>query len=89
MTTKNVAVTKGCVTVVFEKVRALLANQLGFDEDLIVETTDLAEELGADSLDLVELMMSVEEEFSLTIEEEDVAAFRTVADVVKYIEDRI
>ena len=54
---------------VFEKIRSLLAEQLGFDEELITEATSF-EDLGADSLDLVELMMSLEEEFSISADEE-------------------
>lgn len=70
-----------------EKVRAILAAQLDVDEDKITADTNIAEELGADSLDLVELMMSVEEEFDITIEEDKVQSFKTVADVANYIDD--
>lgn len=73
---------------VFEKVRSLLADQLGFDEDSITETTSF-EDLGADSLDLVELMMSLEEEFSISAAEEELTGIKTVGDVVKLIEDNI
>ncbi|MDR0324499.1 MAG: acyl carrier protein [Oscillospiraceae bacterium] len=72
-----------------EKVRAILAAQLDIDADKITDTTDIAEDLGADSLDVVELMMSVEEEFEITIDEEAVKAFRTVADVAGYIDDNV
>lgn len=74
---------------VLEKVIALLAEQLGFDAELINENTDILEDLGADSLDLVELMMSVEEEFSLTVEDEEIKELKTVGDVIRFIEDRI
>lgn len=70
-----------------EKVRSILAAQLDVDEDKITADTNIAEELGADSLDLVELMMSVEEEFDVTIEEDKVQGFKTVADVANYIDD--
>ncbi len=73
---------------VFEKVRSLLADQLGFDEDAITEATTF-EDLGADSLDLVELMMSLEEEFSISAAEEELTGIKTVGDVVKLIEDNI
>ncbi len=73
---------------VFEKVRSLLADQLGFDADSITETTSF-EDLGADSLDLVELMMSLEEEFSISAAEEELTGIKTVGDVVKLIEDNI
>lgn len=73
---------------VFEKVRSLLADQLGFDADTITEATTF-EDLGADSLDLVELMMSLEEEFSISAAEEELTGIKTVGDVVKLIEDNI
>ncbi|MDR0293072.1 MAG: acyl carrier protein [Oscillospiraceae bacterium] len=72
-----------------EKVRAILATQLDIDAEKITDTTNIAEDLGADSLDVVELMMSVEEEFEITIDEEAVKAFRTVADVAGYIDEHI
>lgn len=74
---------------ILEKVIAMLADQLGFDEDAINENTDIAEELGADSLDLVELMMSAEEEFGIAVVDDDLAKLRTVADIVKYIENNM
>ena len=72
-----------------EKVRTILAAQLDIDAEKITETTDIADDLGADSLDVVELMMSVEEEFELTIDEEAVKNFRTVADVASYIDENV
>jgi len=72
-----------------EKVRAILAAQLDIDAEKITNTTDISEDLGADSLDVVELMMSVEEEFEITIDEEAVKEFRTVADVAGYIDEHI
>lgn len=74
---------------ILDKVISMLADQLGFDEDAISENTDIAEELGADSLDLVELMMSAEEEFGITVVDDDLAKLRTVADIVKYIENNM
>ncbi|MCL2082355.1 MAG: acyl carrier protein [Oscillospiraceae bacterium] len=71
-----------------EKIRAILAQQLDVDEERIKETTDIAEELGADSLDVVELMMAVEEEFSLSIDEGAAKTFKTIGDVAKYIEEK-
>jgi acyl carrier protein len=72
-----------------EKVREILAAQLDIDADKITSTTDIAEDLGADSLDVVELMMSVEEEFEITIDEDAVRGFRTIADVAGYIDDNL
>jgi acyl carrier protein len=72
-----------------EKVRTILAAQLDIDAEKITDTTNIADDLGADSLDVVELMMSVEEEFELTIDEEAVKTFRTVADVASYIDENV
>lgn len=71
---------------VFEKVRAILAEQLDIDIEKITEDTDIVGELGADSLDVVELMMSLEQEFDLLITDEKISEFRTVGDVAGYIE---
>jgi acyl carrier protein len=72
-----------------EKIRDILAAQLDIDAEKITDTTDISEDLGADSLDVVELMMSVEEEFELTIDEDAVRGFRTVADVALYIDENV
>lgn len=74
---------------VFDRVREMISQQLDIDIDRISESTDIADDLGADSLDLVELMMMAEEEFLLTIDEEAIKNFHTVGDVVKYIEESI
>lgn len=74
---------------VFEQIKALLAEHLGCDEDRITENTVILEDLEADSLDLVEFMMSLEEEYSIEVEDEDLERIKTVGDVVKYIEERI
>ena len=70
-----------------EKVRAILAAQLDIEEEKILITTDIAEELGADSLDVVELMMEVEGEFGITIDEEAAKTFKTITDVARYIDE--
>lgn len=70
-----------------DKVRELLAAQLDIDEDKITASTNIAEDLDADSLDIIELMMSVEEEFGVVIEEDEIAQFKTIADVARYIDD--
>ena len=71
---------------IYEKVCQILSFQLGIDEDKISATSDIFEDLGADSLDVVELLMSLEDEFGLTIEDDQVQDFHTVGDVVSYIE---
>lgn len=68
-----------------EKLRGIIADQLGIDEATVTEDTTL-EDLGADSLALVELVMSVEEEFEIEIQDEDMEKFKTVGDVLDYIE---
>ena len=71
---------------VFEKVRKALASQLECEETDITEDTNIMEDLGADSLDIVELMMSLEEEFGLVITDESVHKFKTVGEVTRFIE---
>jgi len=70
------------------KVREILAEQLDIDIDTITEDTDIAEDLGADSLDVVELMITIEEEYGITVDEEQVRGFKTVGDVATYIDTR-
>jgi len=74
---------------VLDKIKSILSSQFGIDEDQITENTDVVNDLGADSLDVVEMMMSVEDEFGLMIEDEEIAEMRTVGDVVNYIENHI
>ena len=70
-----------------EKLTTIIADQLGIDENIVSEDTTL-EDLGADSLALVELVMSVEEEFDIQIEDEQMENFKTVGDVLDYIESK-
>jgi len=77
---------EGGVCVVFDKIVKLLAEQLGIDESTISMDTNITEDLGADSLDVVELLMASEEEFGITISDEDAIGFKTVGDVVSHIE---
>lgn len=71
---------------VFEKVRALLAAQLEIDEDRITMDTNIADDLGADSLDVVELVMSIEDNFGIVITDENAANLVTVRQVVEFLE---
>lgn len=71
----------------FEQIRDILAKQFQIDADKITMTTDIAEDLGADSLDVVEMLMTIEEEFGVTVPDDDVMAFKTVGDVVAYLEN--
>lgn len=74
---------------VFEKVSNILANQFDIDESEITMETNFIEELNADSLDYVDLIMSLEDEFSLEFSEDDADKFKTVGDVVKHIEESL
>lgn len=71
---------------VFEKIRAILANQLDADEDAITMDTDIAADLNADSLDVVELIMSIEDEFEIEIPDDSIENIKTVGDVVNHIQ---
>ena len=72
---------------VFERVRAIMSNQLDVDEDRITMESDIAEDFDADSLDLVDLVMSLEDEFGIEVPDDQVENFHTVGDVARYIED--
>lgn len=74
---------------VFEELRSLLAMQFDYDEEKITKKTSLMEDFGADSLDLIELQMAVEEAFGVVIEEDKAKKMKTVGDVVKYLESVI
>lgn len=70
-----------------EKVKGIIVEQLGVDEDEVTPTASFVEDLGADSLDQVELVMALEEEFKLEISDEDAEKIKTVQDAVTYIKD--
>lgn len=71
---------------VFEKVKDIIIDQLNVDEDEVTMDASFIDTLGADSLDLVELVIAMEEEFEMSIPEEDIDKISTVGDVVDYIE---
>lgn len=70
----------------FEKVRDLIADQLSVDADTITESSKIQEDLGADSLDVTDLIMAIEEEFEVEIPDEKAEGIETVGDIVKYLE---
>ena len=70
-----------------EKLCALIAEQFGVDPDTVTADTSFEGDLGADSVDLVELSMALEEAFGVTIADEDLPNMKTVGDLVKYIEE--
>ena len=71
---------------VLEKVKAILAVQFDVEEDKITADTDLQEDLGADSLDVVDLLMSIEDEFEVEVPDEEIENIKTVGSLVSYIE---
>lgn len=74
---------------VFDKVKEILSSQFGIDKDMIDENTDVVNDLGADSLDIVELMMSLEEEFGLLITDDMVNDVKTAGELASLVEDMI
>lgn len=72
---------------VFEKVKKILCDQLDLEEEQVTEEAEVIEDLGADSLDIVDLVMTLEEEFDTEIPDEDIENLKTVGDIVKYIKD--
>lgn len=74
---------------VFEKVCNILADQFDIDESEITLETDLINGLNADSLDFVDLITSLEDEFTVEFPEEEADSFKTVGDIVNYIEQAI
>ena len=71
----------------FDKVKKIIIEKLGCDEAKVVESASFVNDLGADSLDVVEFVMEVEKEFDLTIPDDAAAKLVTVGDAVKYIEE--
>ncbi len=73
---------------IFDKVKAIIVDQLGVEEDEVTENASFVDDLGADSLDIVELIMALEEEFELEIPDEDAERISTVRDAVEYIREK-
>jgi len=71
---------------IYDKVRELLASQFEIDMEKINEDTDIAADLGADSLDLVEMIMMLEEEFGIVITDEAIYGYKTVGEITTFIE---
>ncbi len=69
----------------FNKVVDLLSEQLGINKEKITLESDVIKDLGADSLDVVQMLMSLEEDFGITVSEDDAANLRTVGDIIKLI----
>ena len=75
------------ILMIFDKVKEILVDQLDVEEEKVTMEASIVDDLGADSLDLVDLVMSLEEEFDVEIPDEQVENIKTVGDIVKYIED--
>jgi acyl carrier protein len=75
------------VSTVFERLQGLVAEQLGVEPDQVIREAEFVQDLNADSLDMVELVMSLEEEFGIEISDEEVENIRTVGDAVDYIDE--
>ncbi len=71
---------------VLEKVKQLIAEQMDIDASTITPDSDIIKDLGADSLDIVEMLMNLESEWGVVIDDDDVPTLHTIGDVVKYIE---
>ena len=72
---------------IFDKVKEILIDQLDVEEEKVTMEASIVDDLGADSLDLVDMVMSLEEEFDVEIPDDQVENIKTVGDIVKYIED--
>lgn len=73
---------------IFDKLKVIISEQLDVEEDNITMDTSFQDDLNADSLDLVELIMAIEDEFELEVEDEEVENIRTVRDAVEYIQEQ-
>ena len=73
---------------VFDKVKKIIIDQLDVEEDKVTEAASITDDLGADSLDVVDLVMSFEEEFDIEIPDDQVEKIKTVGDIVKFIEEK-
>ena len=74
---------------VFEKIKKIISEQLEVDQSIITDSASITGDLGADSLDLVDLAMSIEDEFDIELSDDALEKIKTVSDLVAYIEDRI
>ena len=69
-----------------DKVRSMLASQLNVDEKKITEQSRIVEDLGADSLDMIEMLMALEEQFQISVPDEEAENLKTVGDIAKFID---
>ncbi len=74
---------------ILERVKKIIVDQLGVNEDQVVQDASFVDDLGADSLDTVELVMALEEEFGIEIPDEDAEKIKTVSNVVDYVNEHV
>jgi len=74
---------------ILEKVKKILVDQLDVDEGAITLESSVIDDLGADSLDVVDMVMSLEEEFDIEIPDEEIETLKTVGDIIKFIESKL
>ncbi len=75
------------VDMIIDKVKELVAEQLGISKDTITEESNIIEDLGADSLDVIEMLMTLEEEYGITIPDEKISQIKTIGQIVELIEE--
>ena len=75
-------------TQIFDRIRDLLADQLGISADSITAESTFTDDLGIDSLDMVDMVMTLEDEFDVTIPDDEMETLRTVGDLVNYVEEQ-
>ncbi|WP_138205252.1 acyl carrier protein [Haloimpatiens lingqiaonensis] len=73
---------------VFEKIKKIIAGQLSIDEEEVKLSSTFTDDLGVDSLEIFEIVMSLEDEFGIEIPNEDIEDMKTVGDIVKYVESK-
>lgn len=73
---------------VFDKIKSIIVEQLGVEESQVALETHLMKDLEADSLDAVEIIMAIEDEFDLEVPDEAAEKFQSVGDIVKYVEEK-
>lgn len=76
-----------CYKMIYDKIKEMISEQFNIDEENITMDTSFREDLNADSLDLVELIMALEDEFDLEVDDDDVEKINTVGDAVEYIKN--
>ncbi|MDE5570137.1 MAG: acyl carrier protein [Ruminococcus sp.] len=71
---------------IFDKIKEIVVDQLGVEENIVTPDSNIQEDLGADSLDIVDLIQTIEDEYDLSIPDEAVESIKTVGDIVAYVE---